>query len=237
MLKRLFASRWVQVSLGALIANYLRFVISTSTVTIEPPDIYDLIDRELPLILAFWHGQHFLMPFVKKPHHKAAVLISRHRDGEINAQAAHRLGIGTIRGSGDTKKGKFHVKGGSVAFREMVATLGEGVNVALTADVPKISRRAGLGIVKLAQQSGRPILPLAIASSRRIEMKSWDKAAVNLPFSRIAAVVGDVITVAPDADRDTLEAIRQQVEDSINACTRRAYAIADRKTAEGAGHG
>ncbi|WP_436642894.1 lysophospholipid acyltransferase family protein [Microbaculum sp. FT89] len=226
MLKRLFAARWVQVFLGALIAAYLRLVYRTSRVTIDPPDIYERIDRNLPLILTFWHGQHFLMPFVKRPYHRAAVLISRHRDGEINAQAAERLGVGTIRGSGDTK-GRFHVKGGSVAFREMVATLGEGVNVALTADVPKISRRAGLGIVKLAQQSGRPILPIAIASSRRITMNSWDKAAVNLPFSHLAAVIADEIRVAPDADRDTLEAIRLQVEESINACTRRAYEIVD----------
>jgi lysophospholipid acyltransferase (LPLAT)-like uncharacterized protein len=226
MLKRLFAARWVQVILGAAIAAYLRFAYRTSSVTIEPADIYDTIDRELPLILTFWHGQHFLVPFVKKPHHTAAVLISRHRDGEINAQAAQRLGILTIRGSGDTK-GRFHVKGGSAAFREMVATLAEGVTVALTADVPKISKRAGLGVVKLAQQSGRPILPLAIASSRRFEIKSWDKAAVNLPFSHIAAVVGDPIRVDAEADRDALEELRKRVEDSINACTRRAYEIAD----------
>ncbi len=226
MLKRLFATRWVQVSLGALIAAYLRLVYVTGRVTIEPPDVYDRIDRDLPLILTFWHGQHFMMPFVRRPYHKAAVLISRHRDGEINAQAAERLGVATIRGSGDTK-GRFHVKGGSSAFRQMVATLNGGVNVALTADVPKISRRAGLGVVKLAQQSGRPILPLAIASSRRIEMRSWDKAAVNLPFSRLAAVVGDEITVAPDADRDTLEAIRLELQASLNACTRRAYEIVD----------
>ncbi len=226
MLKRLFSARWVQVLLGALIAAYLRLVYATSRVTIEPPDIYDRIDRNLPLILTFWHGQHFLMPFVKKPYHRAAVLISRHRDGEINAQAAHRLGIETIRGSGDTK-GKFHVKGGSVAFRQMLATLDDGVNVALTADVPKISRRAGLGIVKLAMQSGRPIRPLALATSRRKVAKSWDKAALNLPFSHLSAVVGDEITVPPDADRALQETIRLQVEDAINAVTRRAYEIVD----------
>lgn len=229
MRKRLFDARWVQASLGALGATYLRLVYRTSSFEVEPPDVYERIDVNLPVILTFWHGQHFLMPFIKKPYHQAKVLISRHRDGEINAQAAQRLGIGTIRGSGDIKKGKFHLKGGSVAFRAMLSTLDEGINVALTADVPKISKRAGLGIVKLAQQSGRPIIPVAIATKRRIEMNSWDKAVVNLPFSRGAAVAGEPITVAPDTDRDGLEAIRQQVEDSLNACTARAYAMADGK--------
>ena len=56
----------------------------------------------MPAIFAFWHGQHFMTPFIKtKDSHRAKVLISRHRDGEFNAIAAERLGIGTIRGSGD----------------------------------------------------------------------------------------------------------------------------------------
>ena len=93
--------------------------------------------------------------------------------------------------------------------------------------MPKISRRAGLGIVKLAMQSGRPIRPLALATSRRKVAKSWDKAALNLPFSHLSAVVGDEIIVPPDADRETQESFRLQVEDAINAVTRRAYEIVD----------
>ena len=112
-----------------------------------------------------WHGQHFLMPFIKRNDaaHRAKVLISRHRDGEINARAAEQLGIGTIRGSG-AHNGEFHRKGGAAAFTEMLDALAQGYNVALTADVPKVARVAGLGIVKLAQHSGRPIYPAAIAS-------------------------------------------------------------------------
>ena len=56
----------------------------------------------MPAIIAMWHGQHFMAPFIKRqdPRHRTKVLISRHRDGEINARAAERLNIGTIRGSG-----------------------------------------------------------------------------------------------------------------------------------------
>src|SRR5262249_5047027 len=35
-------------------------------------------------------------------------------------------------------------------------------------DVPKVSRVAGLGIIKLASATGRPIFPVALATSRRI---------------------------------------------------------------------
>ena len=41
-------------------------------------------------------------------------------------------------------------KGGVGAFREMLDALAQGYSVALTADVPKVSRIVGLGIVMLA---------------------------------------------------------------------------------------
>ena len=160
--------------------------------------------------------------------HRAKVLISRHRDGEINARAAERLGIGTIRGSG-AHNGEFHRKGGAAAFTEMLDALKQGYNVALTADVPKVARVAGLGVVKLAQHSGRPIYAVAIATSRRIELDNWDRTAINLPFSRVALVASEAIYVPRDADDAALESARQRVENELNRATARAYDIADRK--------
>ncbi len=226
-LKRLTASPAFQETVGALAAWYLRLVWHSSRVTIEPATIYDTV--EMPAIIAMWHGQHFMAPFIKRPErgHRAKVLISRHRDGEINARAAMRLGIGTIRGSG-AHNGEFHRKGGAVAFTEMVEALKQGYNVALTADVPKVSRVAGLGVVKLAQHSGRPIYPVAIATQRRMEFDNWDKSAFNLPFGRLAMVASDAIYVPRDADDALLEQKRQEVEHALNRITARAYEIVDR---------
>jgi len=227
-LKRIVAAPAFQNAAGAVAAGYLRLVWRTSRVTLEPATIYDTV--QMPAIIAMWHGQHFLAPFIKRgdAKHRAKVLISRHRDGELNARAAERLGIGTIRGSG-AHNGEFHRKGGAAAFTEMVTALAQGYNVALTADVPKVSRVAGLGVVKLAQHSGRPIYPVAIASSRRIELDNWDRTAINLPFSRVAMVASEAIYVARDADAAALESARQQVENELNRVTARAYELADRK--------
>ena len=90
----------MQAALAITAAEYLRLVWKTSSFVTEPEDIYQRVTPDLPVILAMWHGQHFLIPFIKRPHHRAKVLISRHRDGELNARVAERLGIGTIRGSG-----------------------------------------------------------------------------------------------------------------------------------------
>lgn len=227
VLRRLARSQFVQKCVGILAAEYLRTVWWTSRAVLEPADAYELMVPRLPVIIAMWHGQHFLVPFIRK-NYAAKVLISRHRDGEMNAVAAERLGIGAIRGSGDMS-GRFDVKGGVGAFKTMLAALEEGCSVALTADVPKVARVAGIGIIKLAQLSGRPILPVAMASSRRRVLDNWDRTAVNLPFSRIGMVAGDTVTVPSDADDATLENCRRSVENILNAITARAYELADGK--------
>ena len=228
--REITSSPAVQRTIGTLGAWYLRLVWNTSTNVLEPADIYERV--ETPAIIAMWHGQHFLMPFIKTADaaHKAKVLISRHRDGEVNAIAAEKLGIGTIRGSG-AHNGEFHRKGGAVAFTEMLDALKDGYNVAMTADVPKISRISGMGVIKLAQHSQRPIYAVAIASSRRKELKNWDRTAINLPFSRIAVVASDQLRVDADADAATLEAKRLELQNELNRLTRRAYEIADQRSA------
>lgn len=227
----LLRSHWVQRALGVLAAEYLRLVWWTNRFSYDPVDVYDLVEPHQPAIFVFWHGQHFITPFIKtKESHRAKVLISRHRDGEFNAIAAERLGIGTIRGSGD-HSGAFHRKGGVGAFREMVQALGEGWNVATTADVPKRSRAAGMGVIMLARESGRPILPFAMVTSRFIRLKNWDSTTINLPFGRGAVVGIDAVVVPADADAETMERLRQQVETYLNEATRRAYAQVGRPEA------
>lgn len=230
MWRKIRTSETFRRILGRAVAAYLKFVWKTQRITIEPPDLYDWIDDELPLILTFWHGQHFLAPFVPKSHHRAKVMISRSFDADINAIAAEALGIGAIRGSGTHRK-NFHEKGGVAATRQMIESLEQGINVAMTADVPKISRRVGLGIVSIAKHSGRPIYPVAIATSNRIIMKrSWDKSSLHLPFGRAALVVEKPTLVEKDADETALERARQEVEEKLNRATLRAEALVGRST-------
>lgn len=228
ILRDLLRSPWVQRALGFLAAEYLRLVWLTTRFTFDPPDVYERAEPHQPLIFAFWHGQHFMTPFIKtKDSHRAKVLISRHRDGEFNAIAAERLGIETIRGSGD-HGGAFSRKGGVGAFKEMVRALEENCNVATTADVPKRARVAGLGVIMLARESGRPIVPFAMVTSRFIRLKNWDSTTINLPFGRGAVVGIDAVIVPPDADAETMEKLRLQVEEYLNEATRRAYAAVGR---------
>jgi lysophospholipid acyltransferase (LPLAT)-like uncharacterized protein len=235
MFRNVLRSSWVQRAVGFLAAEFLRLVWLTNRFSYDPVDVYDIVEPQMPAIFAFWHGQHFMTPFIKtKKSHRGKVLISRHRDGEFNAIAAERLGIGTIRGSGDHGSA-FHRKGGVGAFKEMVRALEDDYNVALTADVPKRSRVAGLGIIMLARESGRPIMPFAMATSRFIRLKNWDRTTINLPFGRGALVGGEIMVVPSDADGETMERLRAQLEATLNDATRRAYVQVGRP--EEAAHG
>ncbi len=225
--KDLGRKRWVQVAIGVGAAEYLRFVAFTNRLILEPADIYERLRPDLPVIFAMWHGQQAMVPFVRRPEHRAKALISRHRDGELNAIALERLGVEGIRGSGDHRN-QFHRKGGVTAFRQMLTALEQGHSMVLTADVPKVSRICGLGIVTLAKLSGRPIYPVAVTTSLRKQFDSWDKSVLNLPFGRMAAVTGEPIRVPADADDAALEQARQRVQDALNQATARANAVADR---------
>ncbi|TWC00500.1 hypothetical protein FBZ93_105297 [Bradyrhizobium macuxiense] len=234
-MKRLFRdllrSGFVQRALGVLAAEYLRLVWYTNRFIYQPSDVYEIVEPLMPAIFVFWHGQHFMTPFIKtKASYRAKVLISRHRDGEFNALAVERLGIGTIRGSGD-HSGAFHRKGGVGAFLEMVRALEDGCNMATTADVPKRARVAGLGAIMLARETGRPIVPFAMVTSRFIRLKNWDSTTINLPFGRGAVVGIEPVYVPPDADAATMEKLRQHVENLLNEATRRAYAAVGRPEA------
>ena len=233
-LKRLVRSPHFQKTAGVLAAEYLRLVFKTNRFVYEPEPMYAYAETLAPVIVGMWHGQHYLMPFLRRKN-AAKVLVSRHRDGEINAIAARHLGVGTVRGSGGDGR-EFQRKGGVGAFREMLDALEQGYAMALTADVPKVSRIAGAGIAKLASLSGRPIFLVAIATSNRIMLKNWDRSAVNLPFGRGAMVGAGPIYVPAAADEAALEAARRRIEAELNTITKRAYDIVDTPR-RGAGHG
>jgi lysophospholipid acyltransferase (LPLAT)-like uncharacterized protein len=222
LLRSTLRSSSFQRAAGFLAAEFLRLVWKTNKFSFDPVDVYDIVEPQMPVILAFWHGQHFMTPFIRQKDYRGAVLISKHRDGEFNALAAERLGIATVRGSGDHGSA-FHRKGGVGAFKGMVRVLDQGINMALTADVPKRSRIAGLGIIMLARESGRPIMPFAMATSRFIQLKNWDRTTINLPFGRGALVGGEPLFVPADADAAMMESLRLQLEATLNDATRRAY--------------
>ena len=216
---------WAREALGFLAAGYLRLVQRTNRFTREPADIDAAVAGQTPVIVAMWHGQHMMISFAwPREVARMAALISRHEDAGAQAAALKYLGVIPIRGSGG-RSSRIREKGGAAATLALKRLLDNGVSIAMTADVPKVARVAGLGIVTLAKISGRPIAPVAVATSRRFDFKSWDRASLGKPFGRGAIVVGDLIRVSPEADAAALEAARLAVQDGLDKVHARAYEI------------
>ena len=209
-----------------MLARYVGFVERTSRVVFEPADARARYVADAPQIVAMWHGQFLMVPaLAPRDGTVTHTMVARHGDGELIGDVLRAFDFPMIRGAG--AGGRRRDRGGAAALRAAVRVLAEGNNVAMTADIPPgPARIAGPGIVTLARLSGAPIRPIAVASSRYRAFDTWSRMTLNLPFSRIAFVVGEPIKVPREADEAGLEIARRAVEDELNRVTARAYALA-----------
>lgn len=216
----------VQSALGSALAGYVKLTHATCRSVRADLSSSD-IKEHLPIIITFWHGEHFMIPTVAELSWKPHAMVSKSADGTINAIALEKLGTKVVRGAGETKSGRFgkgHAKGGMAAFRTFNRLLGEGASVGLTADVPKVGRRVSRGIVKLARVSKRPIVPVAYVTTPHITLPSWDKASLNLPFTRGAFGVDDPIYVTEDDQDD--ETICREIAHRLDVINAHCFKIA-----------
>ncbi|WP_159592065.1 lysophospholipid acyltransferase family protein [Chelativorans xinjiangense] len=229
--KPLTRSRFLKHAIASFMAMAVRFVARTNRRVEGSHDVEKAIDAYSPAIAALWHGQHLLAPAISVRQHRLVALFSRSADAELNALVAEKLGLDVVRGSGG-RGGAHHArKGGAAALIQLKRTIDAGCNVAMIADIPHgTPRQAGMGIITLARLSGRPIVPVAIATSRRKVLEgTWDKTTINLPFGRRAIVFGKPIFVSADAGDGEMEKKRRQVTEALNHATRDAYSLVDGK--------
>ena len=182
------------------------------------------------VIVAAWHSRILLLPsgwtkFMRKwPGRKApsAMLISLSPDAEPVARAIRHLGLEAIRGSTNHKR-KRKDKGGVKAVAEAIRRLKSGGAVCITPDGPRgPMQRAQAGPVLLAQRSGAPILPYALAANPSKRLSTWDRFIIPFPFTRGAIVFGEPIEVHRSDDADTVRAL---LEARLNDVTARAEKI------------
>ncbi len=169
-----------------------------------------------PLLLALWHNRIFaLAPAWRKSagkRRKVVVLTSASHDGAMLARAMGVFGFGAVRGSSSRRA--------VAALVAMKRALARGSDVAITPDGPRGPRyRASAGIIKLAQSSGRPIMPMHATFSSAWRLKSWDRFVIPKPFSRVRVSFGELIEVPRVLDDAAFEAERHRVEAILLAGT------------------
>jgi lysophospholipid acyltransferase (LPLAT)-like uncharacterized protein len=193
-----------------LVHSFVSLVGATNRLVTVRGEIPERLHAEgRRFIYCFWHQRQVFFTWTHRGV-GAAVLVSRSKDGDLIAETMRLSDIGAVRGSSS--------RGGAAAAKEMVETLRAGLDVGITPDGPKgPARQVKEGVLRVAQLSGAPIVPIANALSRRVEIaKAWDRFQVPLPFGRAAVVYGEPIFVRPE---DDLLLKAAQVKAALDAVT------------------
>ncbi len=131
-----------------------------------------------PLIFSHWHGDE-LMIFPLVAPYKIATMTSTSKDGELVDFAIRKMGAATSRGSS--------TRGGIGALKGLVRLMGQGYNASMAVDGPKGPiHQVKPGVFELSRLAKARIVPMGAAPAKAITFhKSWNKARLPLPFSRV----------------------------------------------------
>jgi lysophospholipid acyltransferase (LPLAT)-like uncharacterized protein len=201
-----------------LAALLIRAIASTLRVTVD--DRAGILHRpdRAPVIIAFWHNRTFLMaPYYEKYcwGNTTFTFISRSRDGQFMAEVARRFGVMAVRGSSSRH-------GMSAALGALRKAGDEKIDLTITPDGPRGPRyEVQPGVLRLAQATGRPIVAIDCQIKWKIELKSWDRFRIPLPFSRVYLSTAPAIDVPAGAGEEELAALGQQLAEALGGDERR----------------
>ncbi len=165
-----------------------------------------------PVIFALWHDSIFTVPPIWRDqvgnHRHAVVLTSASKDGAVLESAVGSFGLGAVRGSSSRR-----AVAGLIGLRQAMRA---GHDTCITPDGPKGPRHVCQpGILKLAQTTGAPIVPIRCAFSSMRRLETWDRFIIPLPFSSVRLAFGEPIRVPADVDEAGFEEARKGLESEL----------------------
>ena len=183
-----------------------------STLRIQFTDDSGLFgDFSKPVLWASWHNTVFVMPYVRLKflrHRKVVVLTSTSKDGAVLENAVGVCDIGAVRGSNSRR-----AVAALVALRKAIQS---GLDVCITPDGPRGPKyQLQAGIIKIAESTGAPIIPIRVKFESAWKLKTWDAFRVPKPFSRVHVVLGEPLTVSKGLDEVAFEETRVLLEQKM----------------------
>ena len=193
----------------------LRALFATLRLRVHDPHGFLASPTTTPVICAFWHNRILAITAaflrVYPPGRRGVlVLTSASKDGMWLGELTTRLGMGSVRGSSSRR--------GATAMRELLEKTEAGYDIAITPDGPRGPQYSlGAGLVYLAQKSGIPLLPCHARFHGALRLKTWDRFAIPLPFSRLDVTLGPLLIVLPTDTEDAFESERRKIESVLCA--------------------
>jgi len=214
-------AKWHQQLAARLIWLLIRCV--SATIRFRLNDRSGFFSAAAPkekIIFALWHNRLALcVPLYERYlriHDSSrciAALVSASKDGGLLARVLELFKIAAVRGSSSRR--------GPQALREMVSWGENGYDLAITPDGPRgPCYTVQEGVISTAQLTGLAIVPASYHVNWKIQLKSWDRFQIPLPFARCEVVTGRVLRVPREADETQRESLRAQLENELRSITR-----------------
>jgi len=148
-------------------------------------------------ILVSWHGK--VLGIMEHMRHRGYfALVSQSQDGELITKIAKNYGYKFFRGSSN--------KGGKEAMRDMGSFFQKhsSAKIIITPDGPTgPEHKVKPGALILAQNSGRPIVPVIVDVKKSWKFKNWHTFYLSKPFSKMRVVYGKPLYFDKNESLDT----------------------------------
>lgn len=172
------------------------------------PEAQAILASGKPVIYALWHGRMYCL-FKAVPLERVAILVSPSNDGEFITRLARTIGFRHfVRGS--------HKRGGTQAILGLrKALLDDDLSIAFTVDGPRGPRyKVKPGIIRLASQTGTPIIPLGSATEWLLSKfeRAWDHYHAPMPFTKMCLNYGKPLHVPEALSDEQIQAYCTQLE-------------------------
>ena len=173
-------------------------------------------------IYCVWHDS-ILGPTFGGPQTHVAALTSQHTDGTLVADLLESVGITPIRGSSS--------RGGARAVKQMMEAA-RNHHIVIATDGPRGPRREVKdGIVYLAAQTGRAVIPVTFAARSCWRPRGkWTDLIVPKPFAQSVMLAGEPIRVPARLTKDGRahwRGVVQQAMDELDEAVNRMAAGED----------
>ena len=137
-------------------------------------------DSEGPVVLLLWHDKLFVSSWIANRYFSRPVtaLISTSKDGAWLVAFFRFMGIAAVRGSSNRR--------GAAALITLTRSMRAGHHTGITPDGPKgPALEFKTGAVSLARLTRSPFVVMGIRYHACWRMRSWDRFALPVPFSKV----------------------------------------------------
>jgi len=209
------APTWKQNLVGWLVVLIVRALALSLRYRFE--DRAGILNGTLkgPLVFCLWHNRlafavpiyrRFICP--KSPRVGMAAMVSASKDGGFLAGIFEIMDVVAVRGSSSRRGGQ--------ALLELAKLAQQGYDLTITPDGPRGPRyHVQDGVLALAQVTSLPVIPCSYYFHSKVQLKSWDRLQIPLPFSRCDAILEKPVTIPREISAAERERLRNQIEQTL----------------------